>query len=32
MLDFSTDFPFTGIPKGIDVTLYDNKGKKDARD
>jgi hypothetical protein len=28
MLDFSTvDFPY-GIPKGIDVTLYDNKGKK----
>jgi LPS export ABC transporter protein LptC len=29
MLDFSTiDFPFTEFPKGIDVTLYDNKGKK----
>ena len=28
MLDFSTvDFPFTEFPKGIDVTLYDNKGK-----
>jgi hypothetical protein len=30
MLDFSTvDFPY-GIPKGIDVTLYDNKGKRRA--
>ena len=28
MLDFSTvDFPFTEFPKGIDVTLFDNKGK-----
>lgn len=29
MLDFSNvDFPFTEFPKGIDVTLYDNKGKR----
>jgi len=29
MLDFSNvDFPFTEFPKGIDVTLYDIKGKK----
>lgn len=29
MLDFATvDFPFTEFPKGIDVTLYDAKGKK----
>jgi LPS export ABC transporter protein LptC len=29
MLDFSSiDFPFTEFPKGIDVTLYDNKGKR----
>jgi LPS export ABC transporter protein LptC len=29
MLDFSSvDFPFTEFPKGIDVTLYDNKAKK----
>lgn len=29
MLDFSTvDFPFTEFPKGIDVTLFDAKGKK----
>lgn len=29
MLDFSSvDFPFTEFPKGIDVTLYDKKGKK----
>jgi hypothetical protein len=28
MLDFSTvDFPFTEFPKGIDVTLYDDKGR-----
>ena len=28
MLDFATvDFPFTEFPKGIDVTLYDAKGK-----
>jgi LPS export ABC transporter protein LptC len=24
----SVDFPFTEFPNGIDVTLYDNKGKK----
>jgi LPS export ABC transporter protein LptC len=29
MLDFATvDFPFTEFPKGIDVTLYDDKEKK----
>ena len=29
MLDYSSvDFPFTEFPKGIDVTLYDNKAKK----
>jgi LPS export ABC transporter protein LptC len=29
MLDFATvSFPFTEFPKGIDVTLYDAKGKK----
>lgn len=29
MLDFGTvSFPFTEFPKGIDVTLYDDKGKK----
>ncbi|WP_338408830.1 LPS export ABC transporter periplasmic protein LptC [uncultured Flavobacterium sp.] len=29
MLEFgSVDFPFSEFPKGIDVTLYDNKGKK----
>lgn len=29
MLDFSSvDFPFTEFPKGIDVTLYDKKGKR----
>lgn len=29
MLDYtSIDFPFTEFPKGVDVTLYDNKGKK----
>ncbi len=29
MLDFSSvDFSFTEFPKGIDVTLYDNKAKK----
>lgn len=29
MLDFSgVDFPFTEFPKGIDVTLFDAKGKK----
>ncbi|WP_291102323.1 MULTISPECIES: LPS export ABC transporter periplasmic protein LptC [unclassified Flavobacterium] len=29
MLEFSNvDFPFTEFPKGIDVTLYDNKAKK----
>jgi LPS export ABC transporter protein LptC len=29
MLEFSgVDFPFTEFPKGIDVTLYDNKGKR----
>jgi LPS export ABC transporter protein LptC len=28
MLDYSSiDFPFTEFPKGIDVTLYDNKAK-----
>lgn len=28
MLDFATvDFPFTEFPKGIDVTLYDQKGQ-----
>jgi LPS export ABC transporter protein LptC len=24
----AVDFPFTEFPKGIDVTLYDNKGKR----
>ena len=29
MLDYSSvDFPFTEFPKGIDVTLFDKKGKK----
>ncbi|MBC5836879.1 LPS export ABC transporter periplasmic protein LptC [Flavobacterium muglaense] len=29
MLDYGTvAFPFTDFPKGVDVTLYDNKGKK----
>jgi LPS export ABC transporter protein LptC len=29
MLDYATvDFPFTEFPKGINVTLFDNKGKK----
>lgn len=29
MLDFATvSFPFTEFPKGIDVTLYDDKAKK----
>jgi LPS export ABC transporter protein LptC len=29
MLDYSSvDFPFTEFPKGVDVTLYDNKGKR----
>ena len=29
MLDYtSINFPFTEFPKGVDVTLYDNKGKK----
>ena len=29
MLDYSNvDFPFTEFPKGVDVTLYDNKAKK----
>jgi LPS export ABC transporter protein LptC len=29
MLDFSNvEFPFTEFPKGIDVTLYDNKAKR----
>ncbi|PWA07010.1 LPS export ABC transporter periplasmic protein LptC [Flavobacterium laiguense] len=29
MLDYANvDFAFTEFPKGIDVTLYDNKGKK----
>lgn len=29
MLDFSTEnFPFTEFPQGIDVTLFDKKGKK----
>jgi LPS export ABC transporter protein LptC len=29
MLDFSSiNFPFTEFPKGIDVTFYDEKGKK----
>lgn len=29
MLDFATvDFPFTEFPKGVDVTLFDTKGKK----
>lgn len=28
MLDYSSvDFPFTEFPKGIDITLYDNKAK-----
>ena len=28
MLDYSNvDFPFTEFPKGIDITLYDNKAK-----
>jgi hypothetical protein len=29
MLDF-LQLTFYGIPKGIDVTLYDNKGKRRA--
>lgn len=29
MLDYAAvDFPFTEFPKGVDVTLYDAKGKK----
>jgi len=29
MLDYSNvEFPFTEFPKGIDVTMYDNKGKR----
>ena len=29
MIEFSSvDFPFTEFPKGIDVTLYDKKGKR----
>ncbi len=29
MLDYATvEFPFTEFPKGINVTLYDDKGKK----
>lgn len=29
MLDYSNvDFPFTEFPKGVDVTVYDNKGKR----
>ncbi|MDD5149846.1 MAG: LPS export ABC transporter periplasmic protein LptC [Flavobacterium sp.] len=29
MLEYgSVDFPFSEFPKGIDVTIYDNKGKK----
>lgn len=29
MLDYSNvDFAFTEFPKGVDVTIYDNKGKK----
>jgi LPS export ABC transporter protein LptC len=29
MLDYATvNFPFTEFPKGINVTLFDNKGKK----
>lgn len=29
MLDFSNaSFPYTEFPKGVDVTLYDNNGKK----
>ena len=29
MLDYATvEFPFTEFPKGIDVTLYDNKAKR----
>lgn len=29
MLDYATvEFPFTEFPKGIKVTMYDNKGKK----
>ena len=29
MLDYATvAFPFTEFPKGVDVTIYDNKGKK----
>lgn len=29
MLDYaSVEFPFTEFPKGVDVTMFDNKGKK----
>ena len=29
MLDYSNvEFPFTEFPKGVDVTMFDNKGKK----
>lgn len=29
MLDFATvEFPFTEFPKGVDVTLYDKRGKR----
>ena len=29
MLDYATvEFPFTEFPKGIDVTIYDDKGKR----
>lgn len=29
MLDYSNvDFPFTEFPKGVDVTIYDQKGKR----
>ena len=29
MIDYAAvDFPFTEFPKGIDVTLYDKKGKR----
>jgi hypothetical protein len=31
MLDFGTvSFPFTEFPKGVDVTLYDDKGKDES--
>ena len=29
MLDYATvEYPFTSFPQGVDVTLYDNKGKR----